>query len=307
MPHSVLVTGATGFVGRAVCAQINERGWSTTRVSRRGADGSLAMGDIDGQTDWSDALAGCDGVVHLAARVHMMGRAEAADAAAFAATNRDATLKLAEDAVRAGVRRLVFMSTIKVNGEGRGSRYGGGDVPAPAGAYATSKWEAEKGLAEIAARTGLDVVIIRPPLVYGPGVKGNFRSLVKIVRRGIPLPLGSVRNSRSFIGVTNLASAVCAALEHRAAAGKTYLVSDQNDLSVPELIGAIARAADVEPRLFPFPPSLLRVASTMIGRAQSYQQLAGSLTVDASAITRELGWWPVRTVDEELAETVGSI
>jgi len=276
-------------------------------VSRAGSDGSIAVGDITADTDWSDALAGCDAVVHLAARVHMMGRAEAEDAAAFTATNRDATIRLAEDAARAGVKRLVFMSSVKVNGEGRASPYREGDPPAPVGAYANSKWEAEQGLAEVAARTGLEVAIIRPPLVYGPRVKGNFRSLVTLVRRGVPLPLASVRNSRSFVGVTNLASAVAAALEHPAAAGRTYLVSDQNDLSVPDLIRAIARSADVPARLMPFPPALLRFASAVAGRTQAFQQVAGSLTVESSAISRELGWTPVRTVDEELAATLAAL
>ena len=305
--HNVLVTGASGFVGRAVCAAIEQRGWGVRRASRTGGDGSLAVGEIDGRTDWSGALASCDAVVHLAARVHRMGRAEAADTAAFMATNRDATIKLAEDAARAGVKRFVFMSTVKVNGEGRAQPYRESDAPAPEGAYAVSKWEAEQGLAEVAARTGLEVVIIRPPLVYGPGVKGNFRSLIGLVRRGVPLPLGSVRNRRSLVGVSNLASAVCTALEHPAAAGRTYLVSDQDDLSVPDLIRAIARAAGVPARLVPFPPTLLRLASAMVGRQQSFQQVAGSLTVDSSAISREIGWRPVRTVDEELAETLAAL
>lgn len=305
--HNVLVTGASGFVGRAVATAIEQRGWGVRRASRRGGDGGLAVGEIDGNTDWSSALAGCDAVVHLAARVHMMGRAEAADTSAFATTNRDATIKLAEDAVRAGVKRLVFMSTVKVNGEGRALPYRSDEPPAPEGAYAMSKWQAEQGLAEIAARTGLEVVIIRPPLVYGPGVKGNFRSLITLVRRGVPLPLGSVRNRRSLIGVTNLASAVCAAIDVAGAAGRTYLVSDQDDLSVPDLIRAIARAAGVPARLVPFPPALLRLASTMVGRQQSFQQVAGSLTVDSSAISRELGWVPVRSVDEELAETLAAL
>lgn len=305
--HNVLVTGASGFVGRAVGTAIEQRGWHVRRASRNGGDGCLAMGEIDGRTDWSSALAGCDAVVHLAARVHMMGRAEAADTAAFMTTNRDATIKLAEDAARAGVKRLVFMSTVKVNGEGRALPYRADEPPAPEGAYAVSKWQAEQGLHEVAARTGLEVVIIRPPLVYGPGVKGNFRSLINLVRRGVPLPLGSVRNRRSLVGVTNLASAVCAALEHPAAAGRTYLVSDQDDLSVPDLIRAIARAAEVPARLVPFLPAPLRLVSAMVGRQQSFQQVAGSLTVDSSAISRELGWRPVRSVDEELAETLAAL
>jgi nucleoside-diphosphate-sugar epimerase len=290
-----------------VCAEIKRRGWALRATSRTGDNGTIAVGGISGQTDWLGALVGCDAVVHLAARVHMMGRAEAADTNAFSTINRDATIKLAEDAARSGVQRLVFMSTIKVNGEGRTTPYRADERPAPEGAYAISKWEAEQGLAKLAARTGLEIVIIRPPLVYGPGVRGNLRSLIGLVRRGLPLPLGSVRNSRSLIGVTNLASAVCAAVEHPAAGGQTYLVSDQNDLSVPDLIRAIARAAGVPARLVPFPPVLLQVASAMIGRQQSFQQLVGSLTVDANAITRELGWRPMRSLHEELASTMSAL
>lgn len=305
--YDVLITGATGFVGRAVCAEAERQGWDLRRASRAGSDGAMALGEIDGLTDWSAALAGCDAVIHLAARVHMRASAVANETAAFMRTNRDATIKLAEDAARSGVRRMVFLSTIKVNGEGRPAAYTVEDAPAPTGAYATSKWEAEQGLADVAARTGLEVVTLRPPLVYGPGVGGNFKSLVRLVRRGVPLPLASVRNSRSLVGVTNLASAVCAALEHPSGAGRTYLVSDQDDLSVPELIRAIARAADVPARLFPFPPAFLRLASALVGRVQSFQQVAGSLTVDSSAISRELGWRPVRSVEEELAAMMAAL
>lgn len=307
MVPSVLVTGAAGFVGKAVAAEVDRRGWVLRRASRGTSPGMVAVGDIDASTDWSAAVEGCEAIVHLAARVHMTGRAEAADAAAFHVTNCLATLKLAEDATRAGVKRLVFVSTVKVNGEGRATSYTQRDTPEPIGAYAESKWAAERGLAEIAARTGLEVVILRPPLVYGAGVGGNFRSLIELVLSGIPVPLASVRNARSLVGVRNFASAIGAAIEHPAAAGKTYLVSDQRDLSTPELIRSIAQAADVPARLFPFPPGLLRLASMAIGREQAFQQLAGSLTVDSSAISRDLGWRPVVSVEEELKSAVTAL
>ena len=307
MGLSVLVTGANGFVGTAVGREIEGRGWGLRRASRTASPGSVAVGDIDGRTDWSAAVEGCDAIVHLAARVHKTGRTEAADIAAFQTTNCSATLKLAEDAAKAGVRRLVFVSTVKVNGEGRATPYTERDAPAPVGAYAQSKWAAETGLAEVAARTGLEVVIIRPSLVYGPSVGGNFRSLIKLVLSGVPLPLASVRNLRSLVGVKNLASAICTSVEHRTAAGRTYLVSDQRDLSTPDLIRTIARAANVPARLVPFQVGILQLATSAMGRSQAFQQLAGSLTVDSSAISRDLGWKPTVTIEEEIAAAVGSL
>ena len=171
----------------------------------------------------------------------------------------------------------------------------------PQGAYAISKHEAEQGLWEIAARTGLEVAILRPPLVYGPGVGGNFRTLQRLVARGIPLPLASIRNRRSLLGVENFASAISLLLTHAGAPGKTWLVSDQHDLSTPDLIRAIAAAQGKRARLFPFPPILLRTAATLIGRHRIYEQLAGSLTFDAEPLTHELGWKPARTIAEQLA------
>jgi nucleoside-diphosphate-sugar epimerase len=261
---------------------------------------------INADTDWSTVLPSCSAIVHLAARVHKTG-SEAEDIAAFVETNRDGTTRLAAEAVRNGIRRLVYVSTAKVCGEGRDTPYREIDAPAPQGAYALSKYEAEQGLLEIAARTGLEVVILRPPLVYGPGVGGNFRTLMKWVGRGIPLPLASVRNQRSLVGVTNLASAILQALESPAAAGRTYFVSDQHDLSTPELIERLAQSLGRTARLFPFPVSALKFAGTLLGRQRAFEQLSGSLSVDSSAITRELGWQPMRTVDEELAAAAASV
>lgn len=303
MRRTVLVTGAGGFVGKAVVPALDRAGWTVRQAARAHRAGAVEVGDIDGATNWDEALSGCDSVVHLAARVHIGGKKAGEDYTNFRATNRDGTLRLAREAARRGVKRLVFISTIKVNGEGTGVPFLETDTPGPRGAYAVSKHEAEIGLAEITRETGLETVVLRPPLVYGPGVGGNFRTLLSLVRRGLPLPLGSIRNSRSLVGVSNFASAIALALEHPAAVGRTYLVSDQHDLSTPDLIRAIADALGRPARLLPFPPLLLKLTAGMTGRAHMYEQVGGSLTVDSSAITRELGWRPVSSVTYELAVT----
>lgn len=300
MTARVLVTGAGGFVGRTLVPALRAGNWQVREAARSPRSGAIEVGNFDDATDWTAALEQCDVVVHLAARVHDRTRAAACDLEGFRRTNRDATLHLAEAAAQAGVQRFVFLSSIKVNGEGRDTVYKAADLPEPQGAYAVSKYEAEQGLWDIAARTGLNLVIIRPPLVYGPGVGGNFRTLISLVRRGVPLPFGAVHNRRSLVGVTNLSSAISHVLKHQKAVGKTWLVSDQCDISTPELIRLIASAAGKRPMLLPIPPALLRTAAYMVGRGHTFGQIAGSLTVDSTPLTLELGWRPPLTVADQL-------
>lgn len=303
MRKSILVTGSGGFVGRGITTAFSNNGYDVQEAAQVDRPGVIPVGPFTSKTEWRNAIKDRHAVVHLAARVHIDGKRAAEDFEAFRTTNRDGTLRLAEQAAEAGVRRFVFMSTIKVHGEGAEHTYSETDLPSPQGAYAVSKREAEEGLKEIANRTGLEIVVLRPPLIYGPGVKGNFRSLIKAVARGVPLPLSAVRNRRSFIGLSNLVSAVQLALEHPAAAGRTYLLSDQHDLATPELIYLLATALGRRARLFPIPAQALELTSRLVGKQRSFQQLVGSLAVDSSAISKELGWRPVRTVTEELADT----
>lgn len=301
----VLVTGANGFVGKALATRLGHVGWAITRAMRNpvAQDGVIAVGDINDCTDWTAALSACSAVVHLAARVHVM-RDEVSDPlAAFRAVNVDGTLNLARQAAQAGVSRFVFLSSIKVNGEGREEPYRETDAPDPQDPYAISKWEAEQGLHAIAAATGMEVVILRPPLVYGPGVKANFQRLLGAVDKGWPLPLGAVENRRSLLYLGNLVDAIQLCLAHPVAAGQTYLLSDGEDVSSPELVRRLARAMGHPDRLLPVPPAWLRLAGGLVGRRAVVDRLLGSLVVDSSRIRRELGWSPPFRLDAGLAET----
>jgi UDP-N-acetyl-alpha-D-quinovosamine dehydrogenase len=303
----VLVTGASGFVGRALCDTLAASGRRVRRAVRRldsAPAGAVAVGDIGPDTDWSAALEGVDCVVHLAARTHVL-RETAPDAlAAYRRTNVAGTERLARAAAARGVRRLVYLSSVKVNGERTGERpYREEDVPRPEDAYGVSKAEAERALAGIAAETSLPITVLRPPLVYGPGVKGNFLRLMRLVARGAPLPLGAIDNRRSFIYLGNLVDATVQALDAPRAAGKTYLAADGEDLSTPGLVRALASALGVKPRLVPFPLLPLRIAAALAGRGADFARLAGSLQVDNARIRRELDWRPRYTPAQGLAET----
>jgi UDP-glucose 4-epimerase len=265
------------------------------------------VGEIDASTDWRVALAGCDAVVHLAARVHTMRESAQDPLAVYRETNTEATLNLARQAAQAGVQRFVFISTVKVNGEGRDVPYCETDVPAPEDAYAVSKWEAEQGLHRIAQETGLEVVILRPPLVYGPGVKANFLRLMHIVQRGWPLPLGAIRNRRSLLYLGNFVDAIRLCVEHPAAAGQTFLLDDGQAVSTPELVNALARAMGRPVRLLAVPVGVLEFAGSLLGNRAAVARLAGSLYLDSSAIRSRLGWTPPFSMEAGLAATVAAL
>ena len=302
----ILVTGASGFVGRVVCDRLERDGYRVRRVLRPGhllREGQdIGIEDIGSTTDWAQALAGCDAVVHLAARVHVFQ--PGACPAEYFQVNVEGSERLARSAAAAGVRRFVFLSSVKVNGESTDGRpFSENDVPAPMDAYAASKLEAEVRLRQTAVDTGLEIVILRPPLVYGPGVKANFLSLLRAVDAGVPIPLAAVDNRRSLLYVGNLASAIETCLTHPAAAGRTYLVADGDDVSTPELVRRISDALGRRPRLFPLPVALLEAAAALLGRQAQAQRLTRSLQLDLTRIKSELGWRPPFTMQEGLIET----
>lgn len=304
-----LVTGATGFVGTALCAKLAASGVEVvpTVRSKFGLPHEMVVGDLDASTDWRPALTGCDAVIHLAARVHVMNDAAHNPLAQYRATNTEATLNLARQAAQAGVKRFVFISTIKVNGEGRDEPYRETDVPAPEDPYAISKWEAEQGLQRIAADTGLEVVILRPPLVYGPGVKANFLRLMHTVARGWPLPLGAIRNRRSLLYLGNFVDAIRVCVEHPDAAGQTFLLDDGYAVSTPELIRSLARAMGRPARLLAIPPGLLEFAGAVLGKRAAVARLTGSLFVDSASMRTRLGWTPPYTMQQGLEATVAAL
>ncbi len=295
----VLVTGAGGFVGGALVRTLSAGGVTIPVAAHRSLPETTpagsevaAVGDIGPQTDWRPALAGCDIVVHCAARAHVLRETSAEPLAAFRQVNVAGTVRLASQAMEAGVRRFVFISSAGVHGPFGDAPFRESDIPSPTEAYAISKLEAERELLAMTSGSAMSVTVLRPPLIYGPGVKGNMLSLLKWVAAGRPVPLGSVTGQRSFIGLQNLCDAIIATMTRPDAGGKTYLVSDQADMSTQDLVRLMAKALNRSPRLLPVPAPALRLAGWLSGRSRAIDRLVGSLTVDSSLITSELGWRP---------------
>lgn len=303
----VLITGSSGFLGSALINALHADAnkFELIAVLRKPLSEIRALqmvfkSDLGPDADYKDDLQGVSFVVHCAARVHVMNDQSADTLAEFRAVNVKGSLNLARQAAAAGVKRFIFISSIKVNGEETqvGRAFAESDASSPQDPYGISKHEAEQGLRQIAAETGMEVVIIRPPLVYGPGVKANFAALMKAVKRGWPLPLGAIHNQRSLIGLDNLVDFIITCINHPNAANQTFLVSDGHDLSMSVLIRTMAKAAGVPARLIPVPVSLLKLAGRLLGKVDAVHRLCGNLQVDSSKARKLLGWSPPVSVEE---------
>ncbi len=307
---TLLVSGADGFVGKPLCAELSRQGQAVRAAVRSTRAGDLAagnietvaIGEINGNTDWTRALLGIKVVVHLAARVHVMKNNTADSLDELRKVNVDGAWNLARQASDAGVQRFIFISSIKVNGESTsyGRPYTAEDRPAPIDSYAISKFEAEYALRQLADETGMEVVIIRPPLVYGPGVKANFYSMMCWLNKGVPLPLGAIHNKRSFVALDNLIDLIATCVDHPAAANQIFLAGDGEDLSTTELLQRIGNALGKPAKLFPIPVWALQAGALLLGKRDIAQRLCNSLQVDIGKACELLGWQPPVTVDEAL-------
>ncbi len=306
---NIAVTGASGFVGRQLCSELVLRGCKVTAFTRdlRNQLDNIdyhMIEDIVADTKWGSALDKVDVLIHLAARVHVMHDVATNPLQSFLDVNLHATVHLAKAAAAAGVKRFVYASSIKVNGEfTQNEPFSEQDAANPQDAYAVSKWEAEKALREIEKETGMQVVILRPPLIYGPNVKANFASLLKLVDKGMLLPLASINNKRSLIYLGNFVDAIITCAQHPKAAGNTYLVSDGEDISMPQLIRKIAYSLNRPSRLFSFPVSIMYIIAKLAGKSSSLQRITQSLAIDGSKIRQELNWQPPFTVEQGLKNT----
>lgn len=301
----ILVTGANGFVGRELCKTLRLQGYEVRAAARHASNGdSVQIGNIGPETDWSYALSGVDTIVHLAARVHIMQEMSKNPLESFRSVNVLGSGRLALMAAKVGVKRFVYVSSISVHGNSTGERaYAEEDETQPHSPYAISKWEGELALRRIAEDFGFDLVIVRPPLVYGPGVGGNFMRLMRWADRGWPLPLGSARNLRSFIGIDNLVDLLVRCLEHPKAPGETFLVADGEDLSTPDLIRRLADHLGRPARIISFPVGILQAVAKISGQGDVMDRLCNCLRVNAEKARRVLGWQPLVPLDEGLKRT----
>jgi len=305
---TMLITGANGFVGSALCRQLSQEGLpvrAAARSTRQQLVGveAVEVGDITAKTDWAVALKGVQNVVHLAARVHIMDDRDSDPLGEFRRVNVEGTVNLARQAATAGIKRFTYLSSIKVNGESTqlGRPFFADDLPAPKDSYGVSKHEAEQALRKVAEQTDMEVVIIRPPLVYGPGVKANFEAMMSWLNRGLPLPLGAAtHNRRSLVALDNLVDLIQTCLHHPAAANQTFLVSDGEDLSTADLLMRMGQALDKPAHLLFVPTELLKLGAGLLNKQGVYQRLCGSLQVDISKTQLLLGWKPPVTIDEGL-------
>jgi UDP-glucose 4-epimerase len=303
----ILVTGASGFIGRAVVEEGVRRGLAMLAVTRAATSwpATVSAATVHGglnDGDWAPVLVGASAVIHCAARLDVIHKSSANPLTEFRCTNVTGSVRLAEQAAAAGVRRFVLVSSIKVNGESTlpGRPFTEEDLPSPADPYGLSKLDAEKAVLRVAARTGLEVVVVRPPLVYGPGVKGNFAFLAKWIRRGWPLPFSALHNQRSLIALGNLVDLLLLCTRHLAARGETFLAADGKDVSIAELCRGIGAAVDRPVRLFPVPTKVFESVAKLAGRQAIAKSLCSSLQVDASKVRARLGWSPPLGLDEGL-------
>ncbi|MDO9046106.1 MAG: SDR family oxidoreductase [Methylobacter sp.] len=305
----ILVTGASGFVGHQLIQTLKQRYCLKVIAIGRSvlqscADEFFVVSNFDQQGVWQEPLEGCDVVIHLAARVHVMHDRAEDPLEAFLAVNLHGTVNLANAAAKAGVKRFVYVSSIKVNGEyTEGQPFTAQDAPNPQDPYAVSKWRAEQALLKLSEETGMEVVIVRPPLVYGPGVKANFASLLNVVNKRLPLPLSCINNTRSMIYVGNLADALITCATHANAAGQTYLVCDNENVSTPQLIKKLAFVLKRPYLVFPFPLSIMRLLARLVAKSSAVDRLTQSLVIDCSTLCNELDWEPPFTMQEGLLET----
>ena len=305
----ILVTGPDGFVGRWMCRELLKRNhmvraaqWEADHIPK-GCE-SIVVGNIDADTNWKLALKDVATVLHLAARVHVMHDTAADPISAFRKMNVEGTGRLAECAAKAGVKQFIFVSSIKVNGEStNGNPFSERDVPKPEAPYAISKWEAEQLLREIEASTNMSITILRPPLLYGPGVKANFFKLIKLVDKRIPLPLGSIDNKRSLLGLGNLADLICHCIEHPVAKGETFVASDGCDLSIADLVRKIGIALNKKLHLLSLNPNVLCMLGKISGKYNMVKRLTESLEIDSTKVRRVLDWKPPFSIEDELART----
>ena len=310
----LLITGANGFIGRPLCERALNDKWRVRGVVRSkeeticipsGLD-IVQIESINAETDWSSVLSGIEIIVHLAARAHIMKETADNPLKEFRKVNTEGTERLSRMAAQAGVRRFIYVSSIGVNGEQTVLEpFTEDDIPNPTRPYSLSKWEAEQILHQVAAETGMEVVILRPPLVYGPGVKGNMFKLMDYIYRQWPLPLGGIHNSRSFIGLRNLVDVLMLSIKRPDAAGQTFLISDGEDISTPDLIRLIACYMGKEPKLIAVPNTLFRLSFKLLPPIRKrLVQLTGSLVVDSSKFRNAMHWRPSYSLKEGMKDMV---